>query len=220
MPEGTISALRLQEHDRQRVNVFIDGSFALGVSLETLTREQLYVGKQIDAQQWARLAAAESVSKALHAALRWLQARPRSIAEIRERLQRKQFAPETIEAVIARLTDLDMLDDAAFARYWVESRNRSRPRGQQALRSELARKGIDRETVAQTLRDEELVGDEHERARALARDVLPKYAQVADRATFQRRLGGYLQRRGFAYALIKPIVDELWREVGSGTPEP
>jgi regulatory protein len=213
MPEGTITALRYQERDRQRVNVFIDGAFALGVSLETLTSEKLYVGKQLDAEAWARLEGAEQMGKTLQAAWRLLQARPRSVAELRERLQRKQMPPAAIEQAIARLHELEMLDDAAFARFWVENRNTCRPRGPQALRQELSQKGISRDVITATLADEELMGDEHERALTLARGVLGKYAAAADYATFQRRLGGYLQRRGFGYDTIRPIVEALWREV-------
>jgi regulatory protein len=212
MPEGTITALRAQENDSQRVNVFLDGTFALGISLDTLAREGLYVGQHIDAACWQRLESAEQASKALHTALRFLQTRPRSVAEVRERLQRKQFATPLIERTIERLSDMGMLDDSAFARFWVENRNACRPRGPQALRSELYRKGIDRAVIDTTLQDEALMGDEHERALLLARGVLAKYANSPDRATFQRRLGGYLQRRGFGYDSIRPILDLLWEE--------
>jgi regulatory protein len=108
-----------------------------------------------------------------------------------------------------------MLDDAAFARLWVENRNACRPRGPQALRQELYRKGIERDVVDATLYDDELVGDEYERALTLARGILSRYATSPDRATFQRRMGGYLQRRGFGYDIIKRIVDSLWHEVRS-----
>jgi regulatory protein len=210
MPEGTITALRPQEHDQQRVNVYIDDAFALGVSLDMLVREELYVGKQIDAAQWTRLEAAEHADKAYRAALRLVQARPRSTAELRERLRRKQFAPDVIEQTLERLRRIELLDDRAFARFWIENRNTCRPRGKQALRSELHRKGIDRAVIDTALDDAELVGDEQARALMLAQGVLARYASIADYATFQRRLGGYLQRRGFGYDTIKPVLEQLW----------
>jgi regulatory protein len=213
MPAGIITALRPQERDTQRVNIFIDEAFALGVSLDTLTREELYVGKLINEEQWARLEAAESADKAFRAAVRFLQARPRSVAEVRERLQRRQVSTEVIDRTVARLSEFGMLDDEAFARFWVENRNACRPRGPQALRQELYHKGIERDVVDATLSDDELVGDVYTRALTLARGVLPKYAASADRVVFHRRMGGYLQRRGFSYDIIKRIVDDLWREV-------
>jgi regulatory protein len=210
MPEGTITALHPQEHDQQRVNVYIDDAFALGVSLDTLVREELYVGKQIDVAQWTRLDAAERADKAYRAALRLLQSRPRSTAELRDRLQRKQFAPEVVEQTLERLRRIELLDDSAFARFWIENRNACRPRGKQALRSELYRKGIDRAVIDTALDDADLIGDEQARALTLAQGALSRYASIADYATFQRRLGGYLQRRGFGYDIIKPVLEQLW----------
>jgi regulatory protein len=217
MPAGTISALRAQVNDSQRVNVFIDGEFALGVSLTTITKAGLYVGKPLSAEEYTRLEQVESADKAFLAALRFLEARPRSASEVRERLARKEFAPPAIDAALARLAQLELIDDTAFARFWVENRQASRPRGTSALREELRRKGVAADVAAQILSDEELTGDEPARAMALARAALRKYAGAADRAAFTRRLGGYLQRRGFGFDTIRPIVDQLWGEVHSQT---
>ena len=213
MPAGTITALRAQAKDPQRVNVFINGEFAIGVSLNTISKEELYVGKALSVEEFARVERAESSDKALHAALRFLEARPRSTSEIRERLRRKDFAGETIEAAIERLAALGMIDDAAFARAWVENRQASRPRGVGALRDELRRKGIDRALAEAVLSDEALIGGEDQHALSIARGALHKYANAPDRAAFQRRMGGYLQRRGFGFDTIGPILDTLWNEL-------
>src|SRR5215212_4451817 len=132
MPAGKITALRAQAKDSQRVNVFVDGEFAIGISLMTITKTGLHVGKQLSADEFAKLEQTESGDKAYLAALRFLEARPRSIAEVR-----------------ARLAELELLDDAAFARYWVENRQAYRPRGVGALRDELRRKGIDADVTAE-----------------------------------------------------------------------
>ena len=212
MPSGKVTALRAQERDSQRINVFIDGAFAIGISLNTLSRERLYVGQELSAEDFERLERAESVDKALHAALRFLEARPRSLSEIRERLQRKGFAPEAAAAALERLQELGLADDTAFARFWVENRQTYRPRGANALRDELRRKGVSGTVIAQTLDDTELVGDEHSRALELGRATLPKYLGAPDYATFARRLGGFLQRRGFGFDVVRPVVEQLWQE--------
>ena len=111
MPAGKITALRAQVKDPQRVNVFVEGEFAIGVSLNTITKAGLHVGKQLTAEEFAHLEQTESGDKAYLAALRFLEARPRSIAEVRARLGRKDFAPEAIDAAIARLAELELLDD-------------------------------------------------------------------------------------------------------------
>jgi regulatory protein len=72
---------------------------------------------------------------------------------VRRHLNAARYPAELVDAAVGRLVDLGMLDDRAFAQAWVESRDRARPRGTQALRRELALKGIDRETVAAVLTD-------------------------------------------------------------------
>jgi regulatory protein len=213
MPSGIITALHAQAHDAGRVNLFLDGTFALGLSLSTVAREGLFVGKALSEAEFARLERAEQAERAVRAALRYLELRPRSAAEVRQRLRRSETDPELIELALARLEALGLVDDASFARYWVESRQASRPRGPNALRGELRRKGVRREAIEAALGDAALPGDEAAAALALARGALRKYAGAPDRATFVRRLGGFLRRRGYSYEVAGPIVDRLWNEL-------
>jgi regulatory protein len=219
MKAGTITALRAQANDSQRVNVFVDDVFALGVSLTTISKAGLYVGRSLSAEECARIEQIESGNKAYQAALRLIEARPRSSAEIRDRLGRKEFVPEAIEAAITRLTELGLVDDTAFARFWVENRQIFRPRGAGALRDELRRKGIAPDIVASVVSDTALAGDDVAKAQTLARAALRKYAGSADRGAFTRRMGGYLQRRGFSFEIIRPIIEQLWAEIGTGAEE-
>ncbi len=101
----------------------------------------------------ARRAAVDDPAVVLDAAARFLEVRPRSIAEVGRRLRDAGYRPDLVEAAIARLADLGMLDDAAFARAWVESRDRAHPRGERALRAELRRKGIADAIVVAALED-------------------------------------------------------------------
>ena len=213
MPPGKITALRVQVNNPQRVNLFIDDVFALGVSLNTISKESLFVGMELSAEEFARLEAAEGGEKAFQAALRALEARPRSVSEIRERLRRKEFAPEAIQQTLERLERLGLVDDTSFARRWVENRQLLSPRGKNALRDELRRKGVDRDTATDVLADEDLLGDQGEQAMAVGRTALHKYVNAPDKMTFTRKLGGYLQRRGFGFDVIRPVIDTLWAEL-------
>jgi regulatory protein len=214
MPTGTITAIAAQAHDTQRVNIFVDDQFAIGISLNTLAREGLYVGLNLDEPAWARLEAAAQAEQTMRAAMRLLDTRPRSADEVRQRLRRKGSPPESIEPAIERLSELGLLDDAAFSRLWVESRQRQRPRGARALRDELRRKGVDRATIEAALAESAVdPAGEAALAEQVARDALPRYARSPDRASFQRRLGGLLQRRGFSLHVISPILAILWREL-------
>lgn len=212
MPAGIITALCAQANEPQRVNLFIDDRFAIGVSLNTIAKECLYVGKTITAQEFSRIEQAENTDKALQIALRLLAMRPRSTAEIRDRLSANAITAEIVETTLTRLEELGLLDDTAFARLWVEQRLASRPRGTNTLRKELHHKGVDREVVDTILNDGALMGDEATHARQVARKALHKYANATNYTHFARRLGSYLQRRGFNFDTIRPIIDQLWAE--------
>ena len=100
-----------------------------------------------------RHAAETDPDTVLDAAASFLELRSRSVHEVRRHLADAAFPAELVDGAIARLLELGMLDDRAFATAWVESRDRARPRGRSALRGELAYKGIDRETIAAVLSD-------------------------------------------------------------------
>jgi regulatory protein len=105
------------------------------------------------ADRRARKAEIDDPEVVLGAALRFLEARSRSVAEVRRRLTDAGYRPELVDSAVTRLTDLGMLDDIAFARQWVESRDRARPRGEHALIVELRQKGIDASVIAATIKE-------------------------------------------------------------------
>lgn len=135
----------------------------------------------------------------LEACLRFLEARPRSAAEVRRRLLQHGYRADLVEGAIERLTELGMIDDEAFARAWVESRDRARPRGERALRQELARKGIERAVTDETLADravERPDADEEGARRLLARHA-SALERVADPRARRQRAYALLARNGF-----------------------
>ncbi|RMD79863.1 MAG: regulatory protein RecX [Chloroflexi bacterium] len=213
MPIGIITAIRQQTNDPQRVNIFIDGEFALGISLNTLVRERLAVGVVVDEEGWQRLVTSEQADQALQKALQQLERRPRSTVELYRYLQRKGFGEEVCVQTITRLQELGLLNDIDFAARWIANRRALRPRGERVLRAELRQKGIDPEVIETALAAEDDGVGERERAIAVARSVLARYAALTDWAVFQRRLGGYLLRRGFTGEMVRPILELLWREL-------
>ena len=152
----------------------------------------------------ARRAEVDDPAVVLEAALHFLEARHRSVGEVRRRLGSAGYREDLVSAAIERLADLGVLDDAAFAQAWVESRDRARPRGERALQAELRQKGIDADTVTQALADRrandtdpaldgETGGSADERA---AERLLARHARALQRVADPR------QRRQRAYALL------------------
>ena len=140
--------------------------------------------------------AVDDPAAVLEAAARFLEVRPRSVTEVRRRLTGAGYRSDLVDGAIERLADLGILDDAAFARAWVESRDRARPRGERALRQELALKGIDRSLVDEVL-GERAAADPLESADAeAASKLLTRNARALERGADPRA------RRERAYALL------------------
>jgi regulatory protein len=147
------------------------------------------------AERRARRAEVDDPEVALAAALRFIEVRSRSVEEVRRRLTRAGYPSALVDGAVRRLSELGVLDDEAFARSWLESRDRARPRGEAVLRRELLAKGIDR-----TLVDELLA----ERGEGSGRDVDLAAAErlLASRARSLERAADPRVRRQRAYALL------------------
>jgi len=155
--------------------------------------------RESPAERRERRATVDDPAVVLEAAARFLEVRARSVAEVRRRLGQAGYRSELVEDAIVRLTELGMLDDASFARTWIESRDRARPRGEIALRRELALKGVDRAVVDELLDERRDVGG-------------PASARGADLAAAERLLARHERmlarepdprsRRRRAYALL------------------
>lgn len=203
---GVITELKVQKHDKERVNVYLDGEFAFGLPLSEAAR--LRRGQFLSDEDIERLKAADAYARARDAALRYLAVRPRSEAEVRQYLARKGFDETTVNQVIGRLLEWGYLDDEAFARAWVRERERFRPRGPKALRQELRRKGIDEGIIERVLADL----DPEASARAALAPRLHQWQHLDWRA-FRKKAGDFLARRGFSYDLINDLVRSVWQEL-------
>lgn len=207
-----ITALKAQKRNAQRVNVYLDGEFAFG--LARIVAAWLRVGQELSEAQIAELLRADAAEQAYQNALRYLSYRPRSEAEVRTYLARRGVDPTLIESVLARLRDLGLVDDEAFARAWVENRGTFRPRGRRALKAELRQKGIAPHLIERALAEV----DEEQLALQAGAKALRRYARLAWPA-FRQKMGAYLARRGFDYETIQAILPQLWEQRPSSPDE-
>ena len=206
-----ITALERQRRQR-RLNVFVDGRFALSLALSLVQEKGLHPDMEVTEADLQALREEDERRSAYEAALHLLSYRPRSEKEMRFRLGRRGFAPEVVEETVKRLRRLHYLDDGAFAQFWTERRNSASPRSRSLIQSELRFKGIDAETASSTV--EGL--DDEEAAYRAASKRLPTVAGLS-RELFRRRLGGFLTRRGFAYDVVRRTLERCWSEVGGGS---
>ena len=199
---------------RRHFDVRTDGGLVLPISPEVLARFHLRVGDELDQSRLDEIADAEARHSALATALRLLTYRPRSEAELRDRLGRQRAPAAITDEVVARLKELSLIDDEAFARMWVERRQRTSPHGRRLIASELRAKGLSRSVVENSIADL----DEGEAAyRAAARRA--RSLSSAPYPQFRRRLTDLLLRRGFDAEAAGQATRRLWQERGAGPPE-
>ena len=200
-----ITALQAQKRNTQRINVYLDGEFAFGLS--RFAAAWLHVGQELTPEKIQELLEMDAREVAYQRALNFLSYRTRSSAEVRKNLEKHQTPEEVIVATLERLTQNGLVDDHQFARAWVENRLTFRPRGRRALSVELRQKGVANDVIETVLRDL----DEDELAYQAALKQARKYAGLEWMA-FRQKMSAYLARRGFSYAVAAPVVRQVWEE--------
>lgn len=186
--------------------MYLDGTFAFG--LAAITAVSLRVGQTLTQDQIDHLKGSDLEEKAKEVALRFIEYRPRSTAETRQHLLKKEYPEDVVERVIERLATVELLNDAAFARYWVEQRQTFKPRSQLAIQQELRQKGLDRQTI-----DAALETVDESAAAAKAAEAKARRWQNLPQEEFFKKVGSFLQRRGFSYEIVKEVTNSLWEEV-------
>jgi regulatory protein len=203
-----ITAIEKQKR-RRRADLSLDSGLTFSLRLDLIATSGLAVGEELSHARRQELEAEEQRLGAVQAALRLLAAGPRSERDLRQRLTRQRgFRSEAVDHAIRRMRDLGYLDDAAFARFWVESRQASTPRSKRALRFELSQRGVSRERVERAIEDHSDADAAYEAARRRLRSL-----GGLDYRTFERRLGTFLNSRGFPYGVARATIQRCWAEL-------
>jgi regulatory protein len=153
--------------------------------------------------------------------LRLLTLAPRTRAQLGDAMRRRGIPDEAAESVLDRFTDAGMIDDAAFARAWVDSRHHGRGLSRRSLSAELRQRGVDVEDISVAV---EAVDPDQEVATArglVERKLAATYGQPHDARV--RRVAGMLARKGYPVGLAFRLIREAMEQEGSDLedlPEP
>ncbi len=197
-----ITALRVSPRRPAKVEVFLDGT--LWRSIPSTSAGNLRVGMSLTGEDLADLECRAAESEALETVGRLLARRPHSEQEARRRMQRAGFDEAVIGRALARLGANGDLDDAAFARAWVENRKDFRPRSAAMMRSELRARGVAADAI-----EAALAGfDENQAAEDAAQRAVRRWTGL-DEPDRRRKISGHLARRGFDYDTIRSVVRRL-----------
>ncbi len=204
-----ITAHRVGRGPKKQINIFLDGKLAIGPGAEGAAQEAPPVQTLEPSSPSHR---PDSFQHCYNAATRYLSYRPRSESELRERLRQRGSDDNSIRAVIAKLKEQGLLDDATFAKFWKDNRETFSPRSRWLTTLELRRKGVANEIIVQTVQTMDDKDCAYRAALNKARTL-----SGTDYEPFVQKLGGYLKRRGFSYSVINQTVEQLWQDRAAGT---
>lgn len=191
------------------MNVYIDGKFSFGTSLETVFKKGIKEGKEISQDLVERLKEESSFEKCYNRALNFATLRPRSENELRQWFERKGVSQEHKDEIVKRLKELNLLNDKAFTSWWIEQRTSFRPKSKRALRIELKQKGVADEIVQDIIEESDI--DEE----GLAKNIVEKMMRKIEKYPFkkkQEKLLSALARLGFSWDISKRVVDDLLKK--------
>ena len=179
-----ITKLEYQKKTPGRVNIYVDGKFAVGISLDDVVKLGLFKDQEISSDFLNQIISQSEFGKALNLALNFLSFRPRSEFEVRQYLKRKKA--ENVDKIIDRLRELGQINDEEFTKWYLDQRKTFRPKGRRALQAELYKKGI----------KTKLPGSFNEKELALK--AIKKYHGVSPER--------FLDARGFSWSTIEEVL--------------
>lgn len=211
-----ITQITTQKKDPSRVNLFVDGIFYSGISVDILAKENLYEGKEITQEVLDNVVKGDLLSRLLNRAVDNLLRTPKTEFQIRRYLKEVKFKKkgiwyeenidinwdEIFDQVVNKLKEYKYLDDENFARMFLSSRIRNRPRGKSVLVSELMSKGVDKETAQRVCN--ELVEDEYD---LLVKTFRKRFKdEKFDKGN--NKMVGFLVRKGYGWDLIEKFSQD------------
>ncbi len=208
-----VTAVEPQKKRKDRLNIYLDGKFAFGAEADTVLKYQITPGKELTPEKINQIVKKEELSKLFDATLRFLSYRPRSQEEVEDYLAKKISKKENIKFSEAKesgliieienkLTKYKYLNDTDFAKWWIESRTKSSPRGKRILKLELMQKGVSREIV-----DDLLANIKNQKPLALKsiEKKLPRW-RLLPSVEIKKKIYSHLSMRGFDFDTIREVV--------------
>lgn len=209
-----VTLVEPQKKNPKRFNIFLDGQFAFGADEDTIVEFRLVPGKEIRTEDLEKILFETEVGKLMARMYGLFNIRIRSEKEIRDKLRiksKEEYSDLVIESLIGKLREKGMLNDLEFAKSWVESRRRSKLKGEKALKMELFQKGINREIIDEVFIHQSSVVSEEELAEKALEKKLDSWKNLS-KLDFKKRAFGFLGRKGFDFQVISQVVEKAHKK--------
>lgn len=210
-----ITKLATQERNTERVNMFLDDKFACGLSLNSVAKFNLYIGKELSGEEYGEILHHDLTERVFNRAVTYISKAVRSEKQIRTYLTNllfkkrgvwfdeldKDSGNEVVDFIIEKLKSYSYINDEEFAEQFVLSRMKSKPRGKYILVSELISKGVSKDIAEEKVN--ELVADEYS---ILQRVYEKKYGESKISKEDRKKID-FLLRKGFNWDLIEKFIN-------------
>ncbi|KXG75030.1 RecX family transcriptional regulator [Thermotalea metallivorans] len=210
--KGKITKIEQQIKNKKRYSVYIDDQFAFGISEDLLVRYRLLKGKEIDLTSIGRIIAHEEQNKADNYAIKLLSYRPRTAKELQQKMKEKGYEDSVIENTLSVLKEHNYINDEDFAKSFIKDKMQFRKIGKIRMKQELSQKGVEKNIIHKVMAEHMDSEKELETALALGRKKLETTYKNDDRKAQYRKLGSFLQSKGFAYDMIIKVLNMLLKE--------
>lgn len=197
--------------ERGRLRVIINDDSEILVPLSLFRERPLTVGEPIDMEEYDQWLLLRQYRHALDRAVAFLAGRARSRREMEERLLRSGYRPCTVEMVLYKLEKEGLLDDADFARQWVDARS-ARRMGRGRIAQELRRKGVSAREAEEALEGLSDV-EQLEGAIALVEKAMARTPSGEDPRKTAARITAMLARRGYDYDTAREAITRVMEDI-------
>jgi regulatory protein len=197
-----ITSIKPQKNNK-RVNIYLDNKFGFGIDLESFTKLGLKVEQELTDGQVEKIVKKAEFQKTLDKLLKFATLRPRSEKEINDWYKRKKIHQALIKNLFNRLNRLNLIDDEAFAAWWVGQRNQFKPRGKIALRHELLTKGVNRQIIDSILEKTNI--NEEKMARKLLEARGYRWKNLS-KLEARQKMTRFLAGKGFGWGIIEKAL--------------
>ena len=195
-----ITAITPQVKDKTRCNIYIDGRFCCGLTLETVVKNRLKAGTIVTEEGLAAMQLESEKNTALNKALGFLSATRKTEREVRAYLTKRGYLPIVSDYVVEKLREYSFINDEEYAEAYTESA--AKRKGGRRIRMELKGKGLSDEAI-----EGALSGLDEEQELATAKGILEKYmrGKESDKTTLQKAYR-HLMGKGFDYETAKTAI--------------
>jgi regulatory protein len=203
-----ITRISEQKRRENRRNIYLDGHFAFGCNLNVVAKFKLREGMTLTPEQVRAIEEGEVRQECFDKAMEYLGLRLHSRAELARKLMRREYGDTIMSAVLDELARLGYIDDERFARAKALSAAEHKKHGRRRAMAELLKSGVKGDVARRALDHVYDAQDTLAVARQLAEKQAPRLKRLEPEVA-RRRLVGMLQRRGFDYEDIRPVVEEV-----------